>query len=100
MVTLSSVFILMSVLSGALAIPFLNNPQLTTVDNYDEGLSPVMADKITPEEAGKYPGKVSTSLGPDEFKFETLRCAFGERISDPNPGWRNSSYHSGRCGYQ
>jgi hypothetical protein len=74
---LSSIIVLASVIAGALAIPFLNDPTFDILNSYDESLEPILNDSITSTEAKKYPGSVKRSLGPNLYTY-TSDTAFGE----------------------
>lgn len=69
------------VIAGALSIPFLNSPSLSVLDDYREGLVPILNQSMNTSEfsetdAKNYPGSVKKMFGPDSFYFET-QTAFG-----------------------
>jgi len=79
---IGQVAILVSVLLGALAVPFLGEHiTISAVDDYREGLVPILnesTDKsmFTTSDAKDYLGSVKKSFGADVFSFET-ETAFG-----------------------
>ena len=70
------------VLLGLASIPFLSNSvTISAVDNYNEGLGPILGENISTSDAKYYPGSSTEKFGPSNFHYETS-TAFGNLVVD------------------
>ncbi len=75
---LGSIITLSLVLIGLASIPFLSHSvTISAVDNYNEGLGPILGEEnLSTTDAKYYPGHSEEKFGPDVFHYEAS-TAFG-----------------------
>ena len=80
---LGSIVTLSLVLVGLASIPFLSHSvTISAIDNYDEGLGPILGEEnLSATDAKYYPGNTSEKFGPEIFHYEAS-TAFGEFVVD------------------
>ncbi len=74
------------VLLGLASIPFLSNSvTISAIDNYNEGLGPILGNNVSTSDAKYYPGKTVEKFGPQDFHYEAS-TAFGKLTIDIKNG--------------